>query len=59
MSTTDLPYDEWVMLETIARRVERRILSQVDGNDEGGILDVLPDGLEQVAAKANRIAEDA
>lgn len=51
MSRTKLEYDEWVMLEAIARRVERRIVRQRVG-------DVLPldhasDGLHALAEKYN------
>lgn len=46
MSTVDLPFDEWVMLESIARRIERRITG-------GDALDRVEDELEAVAKKAN------
>jgi len=52
MNQSKLPFDEWVMLESIARRVERRLVRDAIG---GGVLplDGAEDGLEQVAAEAN------
>lgn len=55
MNESKLPFDEWTILESIARRVERRIVSRHAG------LDVLPldqeeDGLARVAAAANGTA---
>lgn len=50
---TDLPYEEWVMLEAIARRVERRLLEQHGG--EPMPLDAEDDALGEIAAKANEI----
>jgi hypothetical protein len=59
MNESELPFDEWVMLEAIARRIERRIA--VDGNEEMKErlpLDQVEDGLAKVAAKANRRTDD-
>ena len=53
MTKTDLPYEEWIMLETIARRVERRLMAHA-GADEMP-LDAVEDALAEVAAKANEI----
>jgi uncharacterized membrane protein YqjE len=52
MNQSKLPFDEWVMLESIARRVERRLVRDKVGAD------VLPldsegDELEKIATRAN------
>ncbi|MDB4935881.1 MAG: hypothetical protein JWP87_2853 [Labilithrix sp.] len=52
MNESKLPFDEWVMLESIARRVERRLVRQNVGAD------VLPldredDELDKIAGHAN------
>jgi uncharacterized membrane protein YqjE len=52
MNQSKLPFDEWVMLESIARRVERRLVREKVG------VDVLPldnedDELDKIATKAN------
>jgi uncharacterized membrane protein YqjE len=52
MSTSKLPFDEWVMLETIARRVERRIVRARVGADVMP-LDRAEDELDKIAAEAN------
>lgn len=57
MSETNLAYDEWVTLESIARRVERRFVHRTAG------VDVLPldragDRIEEIAAKSNAARED-
>gem|GEM_PF-1148202 len=52
MNESKLPFDEWVMLESIARRVERRIVREHVG-DEAMILDAEDDELDKIAAKAN------
>lgn len=46
LTETNLPFDEWVMLESVARRLERRL-----GAD---VLDGEGDDLEKIAAKANQ-----
>lgn len=51
MSTAALPYDEWLMLESIARRIERRIVTEELGRTLP--LDAVPDELPKVAARAN------
>lgn len=56
MTNTDLEFDDWVMLESIARRVERRIAIH-DGHAKMPLDDV-EDKLAEVAAKANK-AESA
>jgi hypothetical protein len=54
MSRTELPYDDWVMLDSIARRVERRILTE---HDDSGLselpLDAVEDELGEVEEQAN------
>lgn len=57
MSRTELEYDEWVMLEAIARRVERRIVRQRVGDVLP--LDRAPDGLAQLAAEQNAASHAA
>jgi len=51
MNEAKLPFDEWVMLESIARRVERRLVEHEDGTRMP--LDKDEDGLAKVAALAN------
>ena len=54
MIESKLPFDEWVMLESIARRVERRLAS--DGVQGAALLlDSVEDQLERVAKKANAV----
>lgn len=52
MNQSKLPFDEWVMLESIARRVERRLVRDKLGA-EALPLDCEGDGLEEIAAEAN------
>jgi hypothetical protein len=54
---TNLPFEEWVMLESVARRLERRIVRHRAG-DSLLPLDREGDELEKVAAKANRITTE-
>jgi uncharacterized membrane protein YqjE len=56
MTRAQVDYDEWVMLEAIARRVERRIVRQHHGKDILP-LERAPDGLEGLVAKQNEQAE--
>ena len=53
MNDAELPYDEWVLLESIARRVERRLVVEHTGASMP--LEELEDGIEKVAAKANAL----
>ncbi len=53
MNEAKLPFDEWVMLESIARRVERRLVRERLGEDALP-LDRESDELGVIAAKANR-----
>lgn len=52
MTRAKVDYDEWVMLEAIARRVERRIIRQRHGK-EALPLDRAHDGIDALAAKQN------
>lgn len=52
MNEAKLPFDEWVMLESIARRVERRLVRDKVG-PEMLPLDNENDALAEIAAKAN------
>jgi hypothetical protein len=52
MNEAELPFDEWVMLEGIARRVERRIVSEHTGG-EPTPLDRVEDGLAKISEEAN------
>jgi hypothetical protein len=52
MNHAKLPFEEWVMLESIARRVERRLVREKVGA-EALPLDSEGDELEKVATKAN------
>jgi uncharacterized membrane protein YqjE len=52
MNQSKLPFDEWVMLESIARRVERRLVRQKVGV-EALPLDSEDDELDKVAGQAN------
>ena len=52
MNEAKLPYEEWVLLESIARGLERRLAKSGDG--EAFPLDREGDGLEAVAEKANQ-----
>ena len=52
MNQSKLPFDEWVMLESIARRVERRLVRERVGADALP-LDREGDELEAIAAQAN------
>ena len=52
MNQSKLPFDEWVMLESIARRVERRLVRDRIGADAFP-LDNEDDELDKVAGKAN------
>ena len=52
MNEVDLPFEEWVMLESIARRVERRIVSE-HTDDIVMPLDEVEDGIAKIAAEAN------
>lgn len=52
MTRAELEFDDWVMLETVARRLERRIATH-RGETEMP-LDRLDDALGEVAEKANR-----
>ena len=52
MNQSKLPFDEWVMLESIARRVERRLVREKIGA-EALPLDNEDDELDSIAAKAN------
>lgn len=54
MNEAKLEFDEWVMLEAIARRVERRIATEHEGAAPMP-LDGEEDGLAEIAAKANAI----
>ena len=52
MTESKLPFDEWVMLESIARRVERRLANDgVSGASQ--LLDSVEDQLALVARQAN------
>lgn len=52
MNESKLPFDEWVLLESIARRVERRIVERHAG--VGMLpLDQQEDGLQEVERQAN------
>lgn len=52
MNESKLPFDEWVLLESIARRVERRIAERHSGVGKLP-LDQEEDGLPQVEREAN------
>ncbi len=52
MNESKLPFEEWVLLETIARRVERRLVERHEGV-EPLPLDREEDGLPRVATEAN------
>lgn len=52
MNEVELPFDEWVMLESIARRVERRITAE-HTSGEVMPLDEVEDGIAKIAARAN------
>ena len=52
MNEVELPFEEWVMLESIARRVERRLAIE-HGDGEVMPLDEVEDGIAKIAAKAN------
>lgn len=52
MNEMELPFEEWVMLESIARRVERRLAVE-HGDGEVMPLDEVEDGIAKIAAKAN------
>ncbi|MDB5214682.1 MAG: hypothetical protein JWO86_2609 [Myxococcaceae bacterium] len=52
MNESKLPFDEWIMLESIARRVERRLLREKVGPDSLP-LDSEDDELDQIATQAN------
>jgi uncharacterized membrane protein YqjE len=52
MNQSKLPFDEWVMLESIARRVERRLVREKVGVDAMP-LDNEDDELDKIATKAN------
>lgn len=52
MNESKLPYEEWVMLESIARRVERRLVREKLG-PEALPLDQEDDELETIALKSN------
>jgi len=53
MTKADLPYEDWVMLDAIARRIERRIVTE-HGEAEPLPLDGVEDGLPSVEREANR-----
>ena len=53
MSKAKLPFDEWVMLESVARRVERRLAARRDGT-ELMPLDRADDDFGAVAEQANQ-----
>ena len=52
MNEVELPFEEWVMLESIARRVERRIVTE-HADAEVMPLDDVEDGIAKIAAQAN------
>lgn len=52
MNESKLPFEEWVLLETIARRVERRLVER-HGGVEALPLDREEDGLLRIAQEAN------
>ena len=52
MNQSKLPFEEWVMLESIARRVERRLVREKVGA-EAFPLDNEDDELDKIATKAN------
>ncbi len=52
MNEAKLPFDEWVMLESIARRAERRLVEHAGGPRSA--LDGDEDGLAEVAARAHQ-----
>jgi uncharacterized membrane protein YqjE len=56
MNQSKLPFDEWVMLESIARRVERRLVRQDVGPDTLP-LDREDDELDKIAGQANASTE--
>lgn len=51
MNEAKLPFEEWVLLESVARRLERRLAKS--GAGDAFPLDREGDGLDAVAAKAN------
>jgi hypothetical protein len=53
MSRSEIPYDDWVMLDSIARRVERRIVTE-HGDVDAFPLDTVEDALGDVADEAAR-----
>ena len=55
MNQSKLPFDEWVMLESIARRVERRLVRE-DIGTKLLPLDEEEDELDTIASKANALA---
>lgn len=55
MNESDLAFEEWVMLESIARRIERRVMTGHLG--EVSPLDAAGDGIEKIAEKANRLMD--
>jgi uncharacterized membrane protein YqjE len=55
MNESKLPFDEWVMLESIARRVERRLVLHAGGPEMP--LDGDDDGLANIADRANANGE--
>ena len=52
MTNAELPFEEWIMLESIARRIERRIRME-HGDVVTLPLDRDEDALTMIAAKAN------
>jgi len=53
---TDVPYGDWMVLESLVRRLERRLL--VDGRDSAPRLDEQADHLDEVARSANELADE-
>lgn len=56
MIHADVSYEDWVILETIARRVERRLVLAGAANAVLPPLDAEPDRLQEIGDRANRFA---
>jgi hypothetical protein len=50
----DVPYDEWVILDAMARRFERRLIAAGAVPDGATPIDDEPDALREVARRANQ-----
>ena len=51
----DVPYDEWIVLEAMARRLERRLIGEGVVPFGATPIDDEPDGLPEVARRANAL----